>query len=80
MPKPAIQQIQLSDKVKRAATILHGSQGVARIGQIMDDEVAVNALAQLIEQAIVARQTKDGRIDWRDVAAHVLAVMRRHPK
>lgn len=71
---------QPTDKVRRAAEILHGPRVAARMDQVMDDEIAVRALAGILTRAMETQQSKDGRIDMRDVAAYVLAEMRRHPK
>jgi hypothetical protein len=59
---------------------LYGPKAVERFDQIMDDVVAVDALARLLTEAIERNTTKDGRIDMKDVASHVLGEMKRHPK
>jgi hypothetical protein len=67
-------------KIRAAALILNGPQSVARLDRILEDETAIDALSRLLTEAIEKRQAKDGRIDMRDVAAHVLAEMKRNPK
>ena len=59
---------------------IYGPRAVGQFTQIMDDVVAVDALARLLTEAIERNTTKDGRIDMKDVAAHVLGEMKRHPK
>ena len=70
----------LTDKVRRAAEIIHGVGSPSRVDQIMEDEVAVNALAGLLTRAIESCQAKDGRLDMRDVAAYVLREMKRNQR
>lgn len=48
--------------------------------QALDEETAVDAFARLLTEAMEKNQTKDGRIDMRDVAAHVLGEMKRNQK
>ena len=48
--------------------------------RLVEREDAIDALSRLLTEAIETRQAKDGRIDMRDVAAHVLAEMGRHQK
>ena len=67
-------------KIKAQLEIIHGRGFVERMDRILEDETAIDALARLLTEAIETRQTKDGRIDMRDVAAHVLAEMRKNPK
>ena len=47
---------------------------------LVDRSEAVDALAKLLTEAIETRTAKDGRIDMRDVASHVLTELGRHPK
>lgn len=69
-----------SPKILALATSIHGRGVAKRLSQIMDDTVAVDALARLLTEAIEKKTTKDGRIDMRDVAAHVLSEMKGNPR
>lgn len=46
------------------------------VEQLVDDTIAVTALARLITEAFETRQARDGSINSREVAAHVLQEMR----
>lgn len=50
------------------------------IGRVMEDIVAVDALARILTEAIDASTTKDGRLDTKDVAAFVLRRMKEHQR
>lgn len=50
------------------------------IARILDEETAIDTLAQLLVQTIEAQKTIDGRIDMRAVAADVLAKLVQHQK
>lgn len=47
------------------------------IERILDEETGVDALSRLLTEAMQKSQTKDGRVDMKDVAAFVLAEMKR---
>lgn len=64
-------------KMLKVAMLLHGPGAAVRLDRIMEDEVAVDALARLLTEQIEKNTTKDGRVDMRDVAAGVLLHMRR---
>lgn len=66
-------------KMLKVAMLLHGPDMAVRLDKVMEDEVAVNALACLLTEQIEKHTTKDGRVDMRDVAAGVLLHMRRSP-
>jgi len=50
------------------------------LAAMMDDFTATDALARLLTEAIEKHQKTDGRVDMKDVAQHVLAEMKRHPR
>lgn len=43
---------------------------------MLDDEAAVSALAKVLDEAMARSVSKDGRLDLKDMAAHVLRKMR----
>jgi hypothetical protein len=51
---------------------MYGPAPVPDLPRVLDDLVAVDALAGLLDRAMAAHTTKDGRLDLRDVAAFVL--------
>jgi len=66
----------------RAMMALAGNdmRGVASLESALDGVEAIDALAKLLTEAMNAKVTADGRVDMRDVAAHVLGEMKRHPR
>lgn len=69
-----------TEKMRRQMRMMRGPRAAAQLDQILEDTVAIDALARLLTEALEKCQTKDGRVDMRDVAVHVLREMRRHPK
>ena len=60
---------------------IHGRATANLLPAVIDDEKAVHAFACLLTEAIETRQQPGtGKLDMNDVAAHVIAEMRRHPK
>jgi hypothetical protein len=53
---------------------------VLRLERILEDTASIEGLATLLTQGIEHVTTKDGRLDTRDLAAFVLAEMRKYPK
>jgi len=45
---------------------------------VVEDSVAIDSFARLLTEAMEKCQTKDGRVDMKDVAAFVLGEMRKH--
>lgn len=66
--------------MRRRMGIVRALGGGPNAAAMIAGSEAVDALARLLTEAIETRQTKDGRIDMRDVAAHVLAEMQRNGK
>lgn len=67
-------------KLRARLEILHGKGFVERMDRIVEDTTAIDALARLLTEAVEKNTTKDGRVDMKDVAAFVLAEMKRHPR
>lgn len=67
-------------KLRARLEMIHGRGFVERMDRVVEDETAIDALARLLTEAIEKNQTRDGRVDMKDVAAHVLAEMRRNPR
>lgn len=53
---------------------------IAKMDAVLDDVHAVETLAQLIKERVEVHATTDGRVDYRDVAADILAVLRANQK
>lgn len=66
--------------LRRRLGILYGERAVQKMDQVLDDAEAVEALARLLKERVEARATADGRVDYRDVAADVIAAMRGNQK
>lgn len=64
----------------RLRATLKGLRGGKAMDALLDDCVAIDALAGLLAEAIERNTTPDGRVDMRCVAAAVIAEMRRHPR
>lgn len=67
-------------KLKARLEMLHGKNFVERMDRIVEDTTAIDALACLLTEAMEKNMTKDGRVDMKDVAAHVLAEMKRNQR
>lgn len=67
-------------KMRRQMAAMYGERAVVRFDKVLDDEVAIDAFSRLLTEAMEKCQTKDGRVDMRDVAVHVLREMKRNPK
>ena len=65
-----------SDGLRRIATVLHGPSFAASIDSMLEDALAVNALAEAIDRALIHGTSKDGRIDLRETAMHLIREMR----
>ncbi|HYV99695.1 MAG TPA: hypothetical protein VE967_19705 [Gemmatimonadaceae bacterium] len=66
--------------LRQRMRLLYGKSAVERLDQIVEDTTAIDALSRLLTEAMEKCQTKDGRVDMKDVAAFVLGEMKRHPK
>lgn len=69
-----------SPAIRRRLGLVGYGPGAVSVRQVVEDSIAVDALARLITEGIERHTTADGRIDTRDVAAHVLAEMGRSQK
>lgn len=66
--------------IRKSMGVLYGKRKVSDVDKMIDDLVGVDALAQLMTEAIETTQAKDGRVDMRDAAAYVLARMKESPR
>lgn len=66
--------------MRRMAIARHGPQGVATIDSMIEDAVAVNAMADLMGRALDATANKDGKADLKEAAMFVIKEMRRNQK
>jgi hypothetical protein len=69
-----------SEKWKPHLKVLIRDTGAVSLERVLNATDAVDKLAQVIEQAIEASMTSDGRCDMRDVATKVLAVIVQNQK
>lgn len=82
MGKPFAKVVQIAGRcrptprLQRLATVLHGPQFATSINLMVEDSIAVNALAELLDRAMTACTTKDGRLDLREMAMFVIKEMR----
>ncbi len=58
------------------ATALHGPGFAKSIDSMLEDAVAVNALAGMLDRAFEAGLSKDGRIDLKEAAMSLIKQMR----
>jgi hypothetical protein len=66
--------------IKGHARAVAHLRGEADIQRALDNVIAIETLGRLIKQSVEARTTIDGRVDYRDVAADVLAVVAANQK
>ena len=76
MPNMHATTVKAAPAIEAAAKRLYGEQRAVLFTQAMDDMVAVDALAKLLDRALNACTSKDGRLDLRDTAAFVLREIR----
>jgi hypothetical protein len=67
-----------SESLKRRLGALYGERAVQKMDNVLDDVEAIDSLALAIRKSCELRATKDGRVDYRDVAADIIAEMRAH--
>ncbi len=67
-------------RMRSLATALHGPAFAASIGSMLEDAVAVNALAEALDRAIEAGLSSDGRIDLKAAAVCLIKEMRESQK
>ena len=84
MSKPKIVNISgVAHPTRRMRSLslsLHGPQFAASVDSMLEDAVAVNALADAIDRSLIAGTSKDGRIDLRETAIALIKEMRRSQK
>lgn len=67
-----------SRRMRRMAEALHGKNFAMSIDSAIYDAKIVNAVAGAIERALVAGTNKDGNVDMREAAVHMIKEMRRN--
>ena len=67
---------KLTPKFRHQAEVLHGKGFALSIDAMVEDAVAVDALASLLDRAFSAALSKDGRLDLREAAMFVIREMR----
>jgi hypothetical protein len=67
-----------SRKLRRMAAALHGNRMADAIDSMVEDAKVVDALAGAIDRALLHATSKDGRIDLKEAALHMLGEMRRN--
>ena len=67
-----------SRRLRRMALALHGPGFLGSIADMTRDAVAVEALAAALDRALNAALSKDGRLDLRVAAEHLLGEMKRN--
>jgi len=66
-------------KMRRLLGLARDGVNPRLLDSVVEDSVAIDAFARLLTEAMSKCQTKDGRVDMKDVAAFVLGQMRKHP-
>jgi len=64
-------------RMRALATILHGDKFARSVDSMIDDAVAIDALAGAIDRALTESVTSDGRVDLKKAAAHILGEIKR---
>ena len=67
-------------RMRHLAMTLHGPKMAASIDAMLEDAVAVNALAGAIDRALIAGTSKDGRIDLQETALCLMRELRRNQR
>lgn len=83
MVEKKVVQIQGHAKPTSALRTMLGKSAAPidpRMKALVEREDAIHGLAALLTQAMETCQTSDGRVDMKDVAAHVLTVMGRNQR
>lgn len=66
-----------SAALRRMIAGLHGGTvPQVTLDEVIDDAVAVDTLAKLLDQAMTESTTADGRLDLREVAVKILRTMK----
>ncbi len=66
--------------MRHLANTLHGPGFIGSIDSMLEDAVAVNALADAIDRALIVGTSRDGRIDLKETAMALIKEMRRNQK
>jgi len=66
--------------MRHLALTLHGPKMAESIDSMLEDAVAVNALATAMDRAMVAGTNASGNVDMREAAMHLIKEMRRSQK
>lgn len=67
-------------RLRALAFAKHGPGMAASIYSMVQDAEAVAALAKILDQAMTECTSTDGRLDLKDVAAHVITHMRENQR
>ena len=65
-------RVRPTPALKRRLGIQFGDKVADRVDKILDNEVAVDALARLLTEGMETVVSKDGRLDTKDLAAFLL--------
>jgi len=66
--------------IRRAATALYGKGATLALEEIIEDTIAIDALAGALDKHIQSSVTSDGRLDLREVAAKLIRDMKDNQK
>ena len=69
-----------SRRLRMMAKVLHGNKMSEAIDSMMVDATMINALAGMIDRALIKGTSKDGRIDLKDTAMHLIQEMRNNQR
>jgi hypothetical protein len=67
-------------RMRGLATALHGPKFALSIDSMLEEAGAVNALAEAMEKSLEAALSKDGRVDMKNAAIHLIRLMRNNQK
>ena len=69
-----------SRRLRALAFAKHGPGMAANIYSMVQDAEAIAGLAKILDEAMTDCTSKDGRLDLKDVAAHVIKHMRENQR
>ncbi len=69
-----------SYRLRRMAEVLHGNKMADAVETMIFDAKAVNALAEAMDQALLASTNLSGNVDMKDAALHLIQWMRRNQR
>lgn len=67
-------------RMRQLATTLHGDKFASSVDSMLQDAVAVDALAGAIDRALIEGTSKDGRIDLKVTAAALMRELKNNQK